>query len=100
VDSISASGVKLNIKYPIGATERFKSILTRTKSCKYFIENSIQYFRWIQKTNISNILAIKGVPIHATLIGLIPGLFLHLIDILAPFLIAYLRGKINKAIKQ
>ncbi|HZL08489.1 MAG TPA: glycosyltransferase family 2 protein [Prolixibacteraceae bacterium] len=94
-DSISGSGTKANLNNPIGAMERYKTIITRTHSFKYQLIHSINYFRWAQKTNIQFFKIIQSAPIVSCLLGLIPGIIIHLIDKIDPILMSRLKHSIK-----
>jgi len=88
VDSITASQLEINLLNPIGTTERFASILNRTKNFKYQLWYSVQYFRWIYKAKYKLIDGIIKVPMYSFLIGFVPGFLLHSIDLINPYLIS------------
>lgn len=79
-NSITTLGAQVRIKNPKGEQLILADILNRKIPLKIFIKVSMLYYRYSLHTNYSLKKLIMDIPILATVIGIIPGSILYLIE--------------------
>lgn len=88
---ITSNIVKVLRKNPKGRLLCSIDILHRDLPFMLFFKESITYFRYFFCTGYSFKKAIEELPIHAIMIGVLPGFMLYLIDSVSPDIVQYVR---------
>lgn len=78
--SISNNWPIIGIKNPKGMQLVLKDILNRRTGFKVFFISSVNYYRYSLHTNYGVLKLIRDIPIISTILGIVPGVFLYLIE--------------------